>query len=142
MDTLQAAILLEKLKIFTDEIQCKQKVAKYYTHKLVSLKPLLQLPHVPKGYKSAWAQYALLAESEKLRKKILEQLGKNGIPTAIYYPIPLHLQPAFKHLKYKKGDFPESEHCASKIFCIPMHPYLTREQQDMVCTCIGHAVRS
>ncbi|MCD4677354.1 MAG: DegT/DnrJ/EryC1/StrS family aminotransferase [Desulfobacula sp.] len=133
LDTLQAAILLPKLEIFSQELESRRKVAKTYTELLSSEKDLLTLPAIFSGYKSAWAQYSLLATDKEIRKDIQNMLKEEGIPTAVYYPTPLHLQTAFADLGYKKGDFPVSEDCSSRIFSIPMHPYLTSKDQLEIC---------
>jgi len=130
LDTLQAAILLPKLEIFPDELEKRRMVAQNYTQLISSDK--LILPRVPDGYKSAWAQYSVLAADGKERKSLQEKLKKNGVPTAVYYPTPLHLQTAFGNLDYKKGDLPVCEDFASRIFSLPMHPYLTCEQQEKI----------
>jgi len=92
----------------------------------------LTTPFVPKGYKSSWAQYSILARDEKHRSKLQEALKQQNIPTAIYYPKPLHLQTAFSYLGYEEGDFPVSEDCARRIFSIPMHPYLEMTDQERI----------
>ena len=129
LDTLQAAILLAKFEIFPEEIELRQKVAGHYA-KLLASASGIQTPHVPDGYKSAWAQYSILARDEGHRTLLQEGLSRAGIPTAIYYPRPLHLQTAFAALGYKKGDFPVSEDAANRIFSLPMHPYLKPEDQQ------------
>ncbi len=88
--------------------------------------------------KSVWAQYSILAKNEKHRSALQAKLKEAGIPTAIYYPKPLHLQTAFSYLGYRQGDFPVSEDCASRIFSLPMHPYLRTEDQDKIV----HLLRS
>lgn len=135
LDTLQAAILLAKFDIFPEEVDLRQSVAQHYSDLLSSrLTPSfsLTIPFVPQGYKSVWAQYSLLAENGQKRTELMEKLKKVDIPTAIYYPKPLHLQTAFAHLGYRKGDFPVSEDCASRIFSIPMHPYLSESDQQYI----------
>jgi dTDP-4-amino-4,6-dideoxygalactose transaminase len=92
----------------------------------------IKIPSVPPGATSAWAQYSLLATDESQRTEIQHNLKEAGIPTAIYYPQPLHLQSAFSSLSYQKGDFPISEDCARRIFSLPMHPYLTEEDQNKI----------
>jgi len=94
-------------------------------------------PSVPVSQKSAWAQYSVLAQSEKDRTDFQEVLKKAGIPTAIYYPLPLHLQSAFKYLGYHEKDFPVSEDCSKRIFSLPMHPYLKVEDQERVVNAIS-----
>jgi UDP-2-acetamido-2-deoxy-ribo-hexuluronate aminotransferase len=136
LDTLQAAILLPKLEIFPWELESRRRVAKTYTELLSSLKKILTLPQVFSGYKSTWAQYSLLALDKEARKNIQNILKEKGIPTAVYYPTPLHLQTAFIDLEHKNGDFPVSEDYSARIFSIPMHPYLTKEEQAKICSFI------
>jgi dTDP-4-amino-4,6-dideoxygalactose transaminase len=130
LDTVQAAILLEKLKIFSEELKLRDEVANKYS---LRLKNIVKIPVIPDGYKSAWAQYSVLLEKGILRDKFQNHLKEKGIPTAIYYPIPLHLQKAFSYLSYKEGDFPLSEDISGKIVSLPMHPYLKDEDIDFVC---------
>ncbi len=131
LDTLQAAVLLAKVEIFSEEIELRQQVAKYY-YELLSKKTNLVLPQIPDGLLSAWAQYSILATDEEHRASLQGTLKEAGIPTAIYYPKPLHLQTAFSSLGYGEGSFPVCEDFASRIFSLPMHPYLTREQQEQI----------
>lgn len=130
-DTIQAAILLAKLDIFEEEIELRQKVATMYSRLLAGIRSLT-IPYVPEGYKSAWAQYSILAESNEQRSKILGALQEKGIPSAVYYPKPLNRQVAFGPLGYKLGDFPVSEDCSDRIFSLPMHPYLTESEQRII----------
>jgi len=132
LDTLQAAILNAKLDIFPQEIDLRQDVAQRYTE-LLSPYAMLHPPCVPEGYKSVWAQYSLLTESPESRVHIQESLKKAGVPTAVYYPKPLHLQTAFAGLGYKKGDFPISEDTSNRIFSLPMHPYLKENEIERIC---------
>jgi len=129
LDTLQAAILLAKFAIFPEELELRQQVARLYNELLAGK---ATIPQVPKGYRSAWAQYSILVEDGAERSARIAKLKEAGIPTAIYYPKPLHLQTAFTDLGYKKGDFPVSEDCARRIFSLPMHPYLTAEDQRRI----------
>jgi dTDP-4-amino-4,6-dideoxygalactose transaminase len=135
LDTLQAAILLAKFEIFPEEIELRQEVASRYSTILGNNTSLLT-PNIPGRYKSAWAQYSLLATDGNNRTEIQAKLQENNIPTAIYYPKPLHLQTAFAGLGYKPGDFPVSEDIASRIFSLPMHPYLTKQDQIMITEAI------
>jgi len=136
LDTIQAAILLAKFDIFPEEIELRQEVAVRYT-KLLTPNSSLLTPDIPAGYKSAWAQYSILAKDEKHRSQLQDSLKESGIPTAIYYPKPLHLQTAFSSLGYREGDFPISEDCAQRIFSIPMHPYLTEAEQQNIADVMG-----
>jgi dTDP-4-amino-4,6-dideoxygalactose transaminase len=131
LDTIQAGILLAKFDIFPEEIELRLQVAERYT---AMLNPLanIETPAIPQGYKSAWAQYSVLAADEKQRTELQYKLKEADIPTAIYYPKPLHLQSAFSYLDYKKGDFPISEEISRRIFSLPMHPYLAVEAQQKI----------
>jgi len=129
LDTLQAAILLAKFEIFPEEIGLRQEVAAGYDELLAGS---VATPRIPEGYKSAWAQYSVLARDSRERTAFMAKLKEAGIPTAIYYPKPLHLQTAFAPLGYREGGFPVSEECAGRIFSLPMHPYLTAEDQQRI----------
>lgn len=126
LDTLQAAILLTKLEVFDQEVSDRQKVAQRYSE---GLRNLVTVPEVAPECTSVWAQYSVLSDH---RAQMQQQLKEAGIPTAVYYPLPLHLQGAFAHLGHKAGDFPVSENAAGKIFSLPMHPYLTAEDQGRI----------
>ncbi len=140
LDTLQAAILLPKLEIFPIELEKRNQAAANYTGLLSGSS--LTLPTVPKGYKSAWAQYSVLAKDQEVRSKLQEQLREKGVPTAVYYPVPLHLQTAFADLGYKDRDLPVCEDSASRIFSLPMHPYLTSRAQEKVADIINATMQA
>lgn len=126
LDTLQAAILLAKLDIFDQEIATRQEVARRYTEGLAQT---LEVPYVAPDRTSVWAQYSVLSDN---KNDLMQKLKKAGVPTAVYYTLPLHLQGAFKHLGYQKGDFIISESCSQRIFSLPMHPYLSAKQQNTI----------
>jgi UDP-2-acetamido-2-deoxy-ribo-hexuluronate aminotransferase len=132
LDTLQAAILLAKFGIFPEEIRLRQEVAQRYAALIETLGAPVEPPRVPAEIVSAWAQYSVMARDGEHRTSLLNRLKEASIPSAIYYPKPLHLQTAFKDLGYSPGDFPVSESCAERIFSIPMHPYLTQADQERV----------
>ena len=136
LDSLQAAILLAKFDIFPEEIELRQQVASRYAT-LLGADPQIKVPSIPPGATSAWAQYSILATDENQRTQLQNNLKEDGIPTAIYYPQPLHLQSAFSSLGYQKGDFPISEDCARRIFSLPMHPYLREEDQKKISDVIN-----
>ena len=133
LDTLQAAILLPKLEIFESEIKERQEVAARYTK---AFNNLVQVPHVPDGLLSAWAQYSVVTDK---RDSYLSKLKERGIPTAVYYPRPLHLQTAFSRLGYRQGDFPVSEQASERIFSLPMNPYLDSEDQNRIIEAVEKA---
>ena len=126
LDTLQAAILLAKLVHFPDEISLRIQVASRYD---AALADHFTTPQVADGCVSVFAQYSLRSQK---RDQIVAALQAAGIPVAIHYPVPLHLQPAFVNLGYGAGDFPVAEKIATEIFSLPMHPFLTKEEQDLV----------
>jgi UDP-2-acetamido-2-deoxy-ribo-hexuluronate aminotransferase len=132
LDTLQAAILLAKFGIFPEEVELRQQVADRY-RELLGKSGVVKCPVVNEGAKSVWAQYSLLCMH---RDKIMAALKAKNIPTAIYYPIPLHLQGAYRYLGYEKGAFPVAERVASAVFSLPMHPYLTAEDQRTIADVI------
>ena len=130
LDTIQAAILIEKLSIFPDELVMRNKVANYYTTRLDGEKYKSQ--KIPLNFLSSWAQYSILARSSYERDSIIKYLKSNNVPAMIYYKLSLHMQKVFLDLGYKSGDFPFSEDCSEKIFSIPMHPYLDTNEQDYI----------
>jgi dTDP-4-amino-4,6-dideoxygalactose transaminase len=132
LDTLQAAILLAKFEIFPEEVRLRREVAMLYEELLGGDSSPVVTPAIPDGYASAWAQYSVLVKEGAQRNGLQTMLKEAGIPTAIYYPKPLHLQTAFRSLGYRKGDFPVSEACAERIFSLPMHPYLQRDDQERI----------
>ena len=139
LDTIQAGILLAKFDIFPEEIELRQQVADQYTSLLSPLSNI-QAPTIPQGYKSAWAQYSVITTDETQRTDLQHKLKEADIPTAIYYPKPLHLQSAFADLGYRRGDFPISEDISGRIFSLPMHPYLAKAAQQKIAEVIGQTV--
>lgn len=136
LDTIQAAILLEKLKIFEDEIAARQRIAMRYT---AALKDMCIVPEIPEGCHSVWAQYTVQVPAEK-RDAIQAKLKDAGIPTMIYYPIPLHQQQAYKHYPVEGGHLPISEQLCQTVLSLPMHPYLAEPTQEKIITEFMHAV--
>ncbi len=126
LDTLQAGILLAKMEVFADEVEQRQVVAQRYSD---GLKDVVEVPLIPDNYKSAWAQYSILSDN---KQELINRLKENGIPTAVYYPKPLHLQTAFSCLGYEQGSMPVSEEASGRIFSLPMHPYLSDEDQNTI----------
>ena len=128
MDTLQAAVLLAKFEIFPEEVALRQTVARRYAEGLRGV----TVPAVPEDRRSAWAQYSILARDARHRGELQARLAADGIPTAVYYPFPLHRQTAFAPLGHRQGDFPVTEDCAARILSLPMHPYLTAGEQERI----------
>ncbi|GIU12481.1 DegT/DnrJ/EryC1/StrS family aminotransferase [Shewanella morhuae] len=135
LDTIQAAVLLPKLEVLDVEIKLRQKVAELYTSKLSKIAGITT-PSTLDGYTSAWAQYTLMAKDDEHRTQIMEHLKNNDVPTAIYYPIPLHEQKVFNSLEYASDAFEVSSNVAKRVFSLPMHPYLQAEDIDKICKLI------
>ena len=127
MDTIQAAVLNVKIDSYFNDIKMRNEVSKKYSH---DLKNHFTIPFINDYCDSVWAQYSIRSSN---RKDIMKFLSKNGIPTAVHYPKPLHLQECFEYLNYKKGDFPISEKVSDEIFSLPMNPYLTDDEIDYIC---------
>jgi len=130
LDTMQAAILLAKMEIFGEEMQQRQAVAARYAARLAGA---VTVPTIPEGHISAWAQYSIQHDN---RQAAMDRLKNAGIPAAIYYPKPLHMQEAFAYLGYAKGTMPVSEQVADRIFSLPMHPYLGERDQGRIAAAV------
>ena len=135
-DTIQAAVLLAKLKLFPGEVEMRQVVADRYR---AGLKDLVSVQTIPEGCVSVYAQFC--PRSPKFAE-IQAALKAADVPTARYYPIPMHLLGATEYLGYRKGDMPVSEACAADIFALPMHPYLKAEDIDRICGVIADTVKA
>jgi dTDP-4-amino-4,6-dideoxygalactose transaminase len=136
LDTIQAAVLIEKLKIFPDEIVARDRVAKRYNE---LLRDVAVVPEVPHGLTSVWAQYTLRVAGLD-RDQFQADLKSKGVPTAVYYPRPLHQQTAYRHYPAAGNGLPVSERLASEVVSLPMHPYLTEEVQDRVIAAVKDAM--
>ncbi|WP_028316833.1 DegT/DnrJ/EryC1/StrS family aminotransferase [Desulfatibacillum aliphaticivorans] len=135
IDSFQAAVLISKFSIFPEELDLRQKAAERYNSLLAGSDKVVT-PFVEEGNQSAWAQYTLKAAKPEWRDQLLKHLQEQGVPTAVYYPKPLHRQDAFADLGYAKGDFPVSDDCAARVFSLPMHPYISEEDQEAVAKAI------
>ena len=134
MDSIQAAVLLVKLKAFAEhELVEINKVSLRYTEKL---KDIVKTPIVPEGFYSSWAQYTLQVENKEVRNGLQAALKALDIPTAIYYPIPMHRQTAFNYLNINDNLCPISDQLADTVISLPIHPYLTEKDQDMICEAV------
>ncbi len=135
MDTLQAAVLIEKLAIFPEEIAKRNAVAARYSEALSSV---ATVPYIMDGAVSVWAQYTLLVED---RDGVQAKLKERGVPTAAYYPKPMHQQTAYKHYPQGGNGLPVSDRLAEKVVSLPMHPYLDAKTQDYIIKSVKQAVR-
>ncbi len=131
LDTLQAAILMPKFKAFVDyELKDVNKVAEWYTEALSSTK--LILPTVQDGFVSSWAQYTIQFSDQKRRKTVQDGLKASGIPSMVYYAKPMHLQKAFEGTDSSIADCPVSERLCETVLSLPLDPYKTKQDVDMV----------
>ena len=127
LDTIQAAVLLEKLAVFNDELGARDRIAAAYTE---ALSGKFKTPIVADGYRSAWAQYTLVAEN---RDAMMAKLKAAGVPTMIYYRTCMHEQTAFAEHGQGDANLPVATRLSQQVFSLPMHPYLDGEQQSQIC---------
>ncbi len=132
LDTLQAAILLEKLKVYATEIEQRQVVANRYN---AALSDVAVTPYVMPECTSVWAQYTIRVAAEK-RQDVMDALKLKGVPTAVYYPKPLHQQTAYKRFPVAGNGLPVSERLSQEVMALPMHPYLDVATQDYIITAV------
>jgi dTDP-4-amino-4,6-dideoxygalactose transaminase len=138
LDTVQAAVLIEKLKIFPEEIASRQAVAARYTNALAEV---AGTPKVLEGASSVWAQYTLRIAGGR-RDALAARLKAEAIPTAIYYPKPLHRQTAYREFPVAGGGLPISDRLAAEVISLPMHPYLQPDVQDRIIDAVRRSLAS
>jgi dTDP-4-amino-4,6-dideoxygalactose transaminase len=134
LDTIQAAVLLEKLAIFPDELAARDRIATRYREALADM---VGVPSVRPEATSAWAQYTIVVED---RDGVAGRLEEQGVPSAVYYPKPLHRQPAYESFPTASDGLAVSEHLADHVLSLPMHPYLDEATQDRVIAALRSAV--
>ena len=135
LDTLQAAILIPKLAVFPDELEKRHTVAQAYSS---SLGNFVETPLLPlEDDRFAWAQYTIKVDN---RDKVQAHLKANGVPSNVYYPRPMHLQPAYLEFGDGIGSLPVGEKLSQEVLSLPMHPYLTDGEVNQVCTAVIAAV--
>jgi UDP-2-acetamido-2-deoxy-ribo-hexuluronate aminotransferase len=146
LDTLQAAVLLAKLDIFDDEVNARMRIGARYTALIEEAfaresdpARTVATPALAPGCTSVYAQYTIEVAD---RPKVEAGMKARGVPTAVHYPVPLHLQPVFSDLKQGAGSFPASEAAAQRVISLPMHPYLTEDQQARVVKALKETISS
>jgi UDP-2-acetamido-2-deoxy-ribo-hexuluronate aminotransferase len=142
LDSIQAAVLLAKLESFQDEVSARQRLGARYTELITerfgaSASSSVRAPEIEACNTCVYAQYTVEVEQREIVETRMKALG---VPTAVHYPIPMHLQPVFKSLGAGEGEFPASESAARRVISLPMHPYLTDEQQRHVVDALAQAV--
>lgn len=134
LDTLQAAILLVKLKALEEyELDAVNQVAKWYTDRL---RDKVITPLIPDGFYSSWAQYSILLKDAETRDRVRARLKQEGIPSMLYYPRGLHQQTAYRDMRLKDEDYPNTMYAVSHILSLPMHPYLSEQDVDIICASV------
>jgi UDP-2-acetamido-2-deoxy-ribo-hexuluronate aminotransferase len=134
LDTLQAAVLLAKIDIFDEETDARNALADAYEARLSNI---ARTPKKPDGVRSAWAQYTIRVEN---RDDVQRRLGESGVPTAVYYPLPMHLQPAYAAYGDGPGSLPISEQLSREVLSLPMNPYWTPADVDAVADALASAM--
>ena len=135
LDSIQAAVLLEKLTIFDEELEMRNEVNFHYRQYLNNAQ------YHPKDYCSANALFSIVLGSTRQRDNLVNRLLKNKIPTVIYYKFPIHLMKGFDYLGYKIGDLPISESLSKNIVSLPMHPYLKNEEIELIISSIKNRLK-
>ena len=135
IDTLQAAILLAKFAVFPQEVEARQRIGARYRELLGGR---LTLQALPAGHTNVYGQFTVEVDN---REAFIRRMTELGVPTAVHYPMPLHLQPVYRELGYKKGDFPHAERAAERVVSLPMHPYLDESTQDQIVNAVFNATR-
>ena len=130
MDSIQAAVLLEKLKIYDKELERRTEVAQRYTKRLSDA---CKTPIIALEQGSVWAQYTIEVEN---RERLKANLSEKGIPSNVFYPIPIHLSTAYEFMGHTIGDFPVAEKAAKHVISLPMHPYLEADTIDFICDAV------
>jgi dTDP-4-amino-4,6-dideoxygalactose transaminase len=142
MDTIQAAVLIEKLKLFPGEIEARNRIAQRYAD---ALDKLCIVPRVPAGLTSVWAQYTIRIAGGRIpgerRDAVAAKLKEAGIPTAIYYVKPMHRQTAYARFPVANNGLPVSDALAGEVLSLPMHPYLSEGDQDRVVAALSASTR-
>lgn len=133
LDTIQASILIVKLKAFAGELAAVNKAAAEYTDRLTDI---VETPVVPAGFQSSWAQYTIKLNSKTERDGLQAYLKGQGIPSMVYYPTPMHRQTAYRDMRLPETDCPVADELCGTVLSLPMHPYISLEEIDGVCNAI------
>ena len=139
LDSMQAAVLIEKLRLFAGELTARQGVADRYAD---GLKDVVTVPQLAAGATSSWAQYVITLPQGANRQAIQERLNQHGVPTAIYYPMGMHEQTPYAHYPVAEGGLPITEDLCHRVLALPMHPYLEIDTQSYIIEKVIEAVSS
>ena len=133
LDTIQAAILQVKLKVFDNELAAINKAAAEYTGRLADI---VETPAVPAGFRSSWAQYTIKLNSNAERNGLQAYLKGQGIPSMVYYPCPLHRQMAYRNFGQPESGYPVADSLCNTVLSLPIHPYISFGEITDVCNAI------
>jgi dTDP-4-amino-4,6-dideoxygalactose transaminase len=139
LDSMQAAVLIEKLRLFAGELTARQGVADRYAE---GLKDVVTVPQLAAGATSSWAQYVITLPQGANRQTIQERLNQHGVPTAIYYPMGMHQQTPYAHYPVAEGGLPITEDLCHRVLALPMHPYFETDTQSYIIEKVIEAVSS
>jgi len=138
LDTIQAAVLLEKLKIFPAEIAARERIARRYN---AALADVVRVPHASNEHSCVWAQYTIRVSGGR-RDALAQSLRAQGISTAQYYPVPSHRQGAYRDYPVADGGLATTERLAGEVISLPMHAYLDEPTQDRIVEAVRGALRA
>ena len=142
IDTIQAAILLEKLKIFKTELLKREEIADYYINRFSSLNTNIKLPKLIKNTNSSWAQFTIQLPLNSNREKFQILMKEKNIPTAIYYPIPIHYQTPYQNFPISPDNLKNTVELSNSVISLPMHPYLSKKNIDYISITVDEIVRN
>ena len=142
IDTIQAAILLEKLTIFETELSKRERIAKNYIKRFLALGTNIKLPKIIKKTNSSWAQFTIQLPSNCNREKFQSLMRKKNIPTAIYYPIPIHCQAPYQNFPISPDNLKNTMELSNRVISLPMHPYLSPKNVDYISITVDEIIRN
>ena len=137
LDSIQAVVLDAKLDIFDEELALRQAVADRYQ---TLIGDIVDVPRVTAGATSSWAQYCIKLPKASIRDHVIKHLEANGVPTAIYYPIPMHQQPPYREFPQSQCGLGVTLDLCRRVLALPMHPYLDEAQQQHIATTLQNAL--
>ena len=141
MDSFQAGVLLEKLKIFNRELKLRNKIANMYNKIFTKKGTSIILPELMPDVSSTWAQYTIVLSEKINREHFQKKLSLRNIPTAIYYPIPLHKQKPYKDYPISSDNLINTETLSQKVISLPIHPYLSNEDINYICLNVDKTIQ-
>ena len=142
IDTIQAAILLEKLTIFKSELLKREEIAKYYIEKFLTLNTNIKLPKLIKNTNSSWAQFTIQLPLNCNRENFQSQMKEKNVPTAIYYPIPIHCQAPYKSFPISPDNLKNTMKLSNCVISLPMHPYLSKKNIDYISITVDRVIKN